>query len=727
MDREQIQRMVGWVKLESHAPVEAGSYGTWTLTIHVGEYGIDDGGTILLARRWACDWGIPQTTDPAGSDYCTVWTDGRATLRAHYNPKAYIRPWASCLVIDILDGYLAEGETVTVGLGDRSQGSPGSRAQTFCEKRFQFRVLIDCFASGQFLVLPDSPIVPVVSGPAAELMAILPSEAFVGHQTWALIKAEDRWQNPAADYTGRVELKAAGGIEGIPAEYTFTRADEGVHRFEGLLAQASGEVVLRIRDTERDLAAQSNPLLIVEQPRDFRPIWGDLHGQSEETLGTNTVFDYFAFARDKAGIDFCCHQGNDFQVTAQTWDKIKEATQLFNEPGRFVTLLGIEWTSNTGAGGDHNIIYKGDDGPLHRASHWQIEDTSDADTDRHPVEELYRIFRDQEIIIIPHVGGRRATLDQHLPSLEPVIEVLSATGCFEWFLDEALERGYRVGFICGSDGHKGRPGASHPGASLFGIYGGLCCAYARELTREALWEALKARRVYGTSGQRIILRFFADSHWMGEEFQSEHPPRLTGEVVGTGPLERVEIRHGLKLARTLLAPGAEADASPLIRIAWSGARIKQRKRQTIWDGSIRIEGGRFARVEAYAFDNPLEGILNWGPSSIEFSSTTSGDADGVFIEVDGPPGARLIFESPIKTCSLALSEITHKTTIVEAGGIRQQVTFQRIPVEPGPNRLVFDWVAERLEPGWNPFYLRVIQRNGAMAWSSPIYVYRVTH
>ena len=73
---------------------------------------------------------------------------------------------------------------------------------------------------------------------------------------------------------------------------------------------------------------------------------------------------------------------------------------------------------------------------------------------------------------------------------------------------------------------------------------------------------------------------------MGEEFQSEHPPRLTGEVVGTGPLERVEIRHGLKLARTLLAPGAEADASPLIRVAWSGARIKQRKRQTIWDGSI---------------------------------------------------------------------------------------------------------------------------------------------
>ena len=134
MDREQIQRMVGWVKLESHAPVEAGSYGTWTLTIHVGEYGIDDGGTILLARRWACDWGIPQTTDPAGSDYCTVWTDGRATLRAHYNPKAYIRPWASCLVIDILDGYLAEGETVTVGLGDRSQGSPGSRGPDLLRK-----------------------------------------------------------------------------------------------------------------------------------------------------------------------------------------------------------------------------------------------------------------------------------------------------------------------------------------------------------------------------------------------------------------------------------------------------------------------------------------------------------------------------------------------------------------------------------------------------------------
>ena len=32
-------------------------------------------------------------------------------------------------------------------------------------------------------------------------------------------------------------------------------------------------------------------------------------------------------------------------------------------------------------------------------------------------------------------------------------------GQFEWLLREAIERGYKVGFVAGSDDHKGRPGA----------------------------------------------------------------------------------------------------------------------------------------------------------------------------------------------------------------------------------------------------------------------------
>ena len=38
---------------------------------------------------------------------------------------------------------------------------------------------------------------------------------------------------------------------------------------------------------------------------------------------------------------------------------------------------------------------------------------------------------------------------------------------------------------CHSDDHKGRPGATRPGASTFGAVGGLTCYFMPELTRDA--------------------------------------------------------------------------------------------------------------------------------------------------------------------------------------------------------------------------------------------------
>ena len=66
--------------------------------------------------------------------------------------------------------------------------------------------------------------------------------------------------------------------------------------------------------------------------------------------------------------------------------------------------------------------------------------------------------------VIAHVGGRYADLHQaHDGRIERTGEVHSAWGPFEWLLHDAFAQGYRVGVVCHSDDHKGRPGASHPG------------------------------------------------------------------------------------------------------------------------------------------------------------------------------------------------------------------------------------------------------------------------
>ena len=53
-----------------------------------------------------------------------------------------------------------------------------------------------------------------------------------------------------------------------------------------------------------------------------------------------------------------------------------------------------------------------------------------------------------------------------------------------------MKQCYKVGFVANSDGHKGRPGASHPGPSRFGAYGGLTCVLAESLTRDAVFDAI---------------------------------------------------------------------------------------------------------------------------------------------------------------------------------------------------------------------------------------------
>jgi hypothetical protein len=114
---------LGRIVLDPMEPVVAGSVGQWTLTYTAGSYGIDEGGTIMLVQRTACDWQKPQFEHPDQPGYTTVTTDAGARLSVRFQGKQHIRPWQKwCLVIDVHDGYLEPEDTVTIILGDRSQG-----------------------------------------------------------------------------------------------------------------------------------------------------------------------------------------------------------------------------------------------------------------------------------------------------------------------------------------------------------------------------------------------------------------------------------------------------------------------------------------------------------------------------------------------------------------------------------------------------------------------------
>lgn len=718
--------LYGRAELSPTAPVVAGSTGTWILTYCVGAYGIDDGGTLKIAWRFASDWGRPQSVDPAAPNYCTVATDGPGRLSHRWDPKGYIRPWQKCLVIDVAEWALAQGDRITVVYGDRAGGSPGAVAQTFRERTFEFRVAVDAFGTGQFVELDESPVVEVVPAAAAKLVLIAPTQVVRGEAFALGVKVEDEWGNPAVGHAGSVRLDVPAGVEGLPPTLHFDGGGGGVRRLEGVLATAAAGGVVAIGAAGDGMAARSNSIACVAARDPYRPYWGDLHGQSEETVGTNSIEDYFAFARDVALVDFAGHQGNDFQITPAFWARVGRCARELDEPGRFVVFPGYEWSATTPAGGDRNVYYLEDGQPIHRTSHWQVAERADADADRYPVGALFAQLRQgRPALVVPHVGGRPANLAFHDPALEPVIEIYSAWGQFEWLLEEALRRGCQVGFIAGSDDHKGRPGASYPGASAFGVCGGLTCALASQLTRAAIWEALKARRCYATSGQRILLDVHARAddgpeRWIGEAFDARRL-RLRVVAAGTADLEELLVLRGTECV-CRWPPRVERDPRR-VRVVWSGARIRGRDRRARWDGAIALSGGRIVGAEGYAFDSAAEGIVARTETRVAWRSATSGDEDGVILEVEADAAALLRFESDIATFEVRLGDLDGAPCVRPAGGVALQVKVERLPLGGGRR---CDFVHEEEVPtgGAHPYYVRLTQTDGARAWTSPFYVSR---
>jgi hypothetical protein len=60
--------------------------------------------------------------------------------------------------------------------------------------------------------------------------------------------------------------------------------------------------------------------------------------------------------------------------------------------------------------------------------------------------------------------------------------------------------------------------------------------------------------------------------------------------------------------------------------------------------------------------------------------------------------------------------------VIEAGGVNQRVKVSAIKIGELPKDLEFQIVDEAPQPGVNPYWIRVVQSDGAMAWSSPVYL-----
>ena len=705
---------LGTVTLEPQQPAVAGRYGQWTIHYTVGRYGIDEGGTIKLAHRFASDWERPQFDDPAAPGYCTVHTTGEAKLNPHFEPKGHIRPYMKALVIDVYDGSLAPGDVVTIVLGDQSKASPGARAQTFQESAHQFCVFVDPTNACSAKAVPNCPTIPVVAGEPVRLVCIVPTQCAVGETTDVFVKGEDEWDNPTPA-PNDTTLHWHGDAPATIDHHQLTLNGPGTGRIEARAADGT-------------LVGMSNPITAYTQMPALKRYWGDLHAQTDATVGTGTETEYFTFGRDWARLDFTSHQGNDFQMTDADWQRLNDTTRRFHEDHRFVVLPGYEWSANTPAGGDRNVFYLEEGMPIFRSSHWQVPDVPETRlTPAHPVPELFDRLRQvglERVIAASHVGGRYADIRRYMDDqVAPLVELVSCWGVFEWMLWDAFDHGYTVGVMCNSDGHKGRPGAEGPGAGDFGIASGLTCVLADQLTRPAVFDALRHRRCYGTTGARIDLDFQANGHPMGTCINTDGQIQLCASVKGAGPIEAMELYRGKEvIERVQPASFRNCHNANRIRIAWRGARHRGRGRRATWDGAIHVDGARITAAQPVAFDSPADGITEQSERTVRFQSRTTGDTDAIDLWLDDASQGTVRLDTAIGGLSTDLAQLNAEPITQDFGGLDMQASMRRYPIDPNELTLQLDHTVTPPQGRTTPFFVKVIQCDGHMAWSSPIYV-----
>jgi hypothetical protein len=481
--------------------------------------------------------------------------------------------------------------------------------------------------------------------------AVVPSTVAVGESVEATVQVWDEYER-LHDFGGTVVVEATDEAATCPDRLSFDADDGGVRTVANVSFGTPGVHYLRLR---RETGAEwfvSNPVRVHADDPDERLYWGDLHLHSKLSDGTGSMAEGFRFGRDVMDLDVVAYTDHDTmgffvppslqrrRMHRRYFDRMKEVTASFHDPGEFVTLLAYEWTKQPNCGGHVNVYFDGvADAPLFdsrggttntyeklwaRLRGWNDRHETQAVTvPHHPTESMYpfdfsAVDYDDELAPLVEVysqwgSAERPARDGNRYPLEMGQGEVSDPG---HHVRDALRMGIRVGMMASADYHGAHPGHSlvhakphlpsacdwvEGGLGWSNVWrvwnersypGGLCAFRAGELTRDAVFDALRSRRVYGTTQpDRILVAFDVEGVAPGDADSTvtldapDEPRRVAVDVAGTAPVESVEVVKNTDAWRTVEgtddpAAGLDAytveeswtDRDPVEGMSWDDAR-----------------------------------------------------------------------------------------------------------------------------------------------------------
>jgi hypothetical protein len=293
--------------------------------------------------------------------------------------------------------------------------------------------------------------------------------------------------------------------------------------------------------------------------------WGDLHTHSmfsrdcAQRSGMDmTPGNLMEFARYRSGLDFfsvtdhhnpwadpSCHIG------AKNWQTTLEDIKKHHGDGNFVVFAGIEFSDRFG---DICLVFN------YLPQYGEITKPFFRN-----VSDFYKTIG-KKLIAIPHFHSPGVappgTWRRGIAEISPAIEIYSDHGSYE--REEVLENGrawikafrkdrcaeyfvknsWRFGFTANSDDHKGHVGVN-----------GLTAVFAKELTRDAIFQAYRERRVYGTTNARIRLVFTANGALMGSDIPATDRKIFFISAAGENTLKKVDVFRNSELFRRFTPEG----------------------------------------------------------------------------------------------------------------------------------------------------------------------------
>ena len=298
----------------------------------------------------------------------------------------------------------------------------------------------------------------------------------------------------------------------------------------------------------------------------------------------------------------------------------------------------------------------------------------------------------------------------------------------------ALEQGLVFGFTASSDDHLGHPGA----------YGeGLTAILAEELTRESVFAALRERRTYAVTGDRIGLEFAVNGAPMGSSVPVSPRRRLTVDVTLEDEPALVEVVKNGRVWRqlpTLTEGEEEAGSAQEFRLrvewGWGGMEVQ---RVTDWRLRLSLSAGEIREVIPHYQSGPYDEerrnrILERSPRACGWQSYTSrrqafrGVATNALVfTIRAPRSARIVLEAEEPTprrVDFTVAEALSRNHVERMGpsfSAETLLVHRALPLSA--LRRLWEWEDENgAERPRDYYYVRVQQRNGQMAWSSPIWV-----